>query len=141
RHQIKWFGAGLAILALCIVGGVITATTPNQNTPAPVTFEIIGFSALPACIAVAVLKYRLYDIDVVINRALVYGALAAFITLVYVAIVVGIGTLVGIGGRPNLVLSIVATAVVAVGFQPVRERLQKVANRLVYGRRATPYEV
>jgi signal transduction histidine kinase len=141
RHQIKWFGAGLAILVLCIVGGVITATTPNQTTPAPITFEIIGFSALPACIAVAVLKYRLYDIDVVINRALVYGALAAFITLVYVAIVVGIGTLVGSGGRPNLVLSIVATAVVAVGFQPVRERLQKVANRLVYGRRATPYEV
>jgi signal transduction histidine kinase len=141
RHQIKWFGAGLAILVLCIVGGVITATTPNWTTPAPITFEIIGFSALPTCIAVAVLKYRLYDIDVVINRALVYGALAAFITLVYVAIVVGIGTLVGSGGKPNLVLSIVATAVVAVGFQPVRERLQKVANRLVYGKRATPYEV
>jgi signal transduction histidine kinase len=90
---------------------------------------------------VAVLKYRLYDIDVVINRTLVYGALAAFITAVYVGIVVGIGTLLGSGGRPNLALSILATAVVAVGFQPLRERLQRVANRLVYGRRATPYEV
>jgi signal transduction histidine kinase len=77
----------------------------------------------------------------VISRTLVYGALAAFITAVYVGIVVGAGTLVGSGGKPNLVLSIVATAVVAVGFQPVRERLQKVANRLVYGKRATPYEV
>ncbi len=92
-------------------------------------------------IGIAVLKYRLYDIDVVISRALVYGALAAFITLVYVAIVVGIGTLIGSGGQPNLGLSILATAIVAVGFQPARERLQRVANRLVYGRRSTPYEV
>jgi len=96
---------------------------------------------LPVGIGVAVLKYRLYDIDLVISRALVYGALAAFITAVYVGIVVGIGTLIGSGGRPNLALSIVATAVIAVGFQPVRERLQKVANGLVYGKRATPYEV
>ena len=80
-------------------------------------------------------------IDVVISRTLVYGALAAFITAVYVGIVVGIGTLIGSGGQPNLALSIVATAIVAVAFQPVRERLQKVANGLVYGKRATPYEV
>jgi signal transduction histidine kinase len=58
-----------------------------------------------------------------------------------VGIVVGVGTLIGAGGQPNLVLSIIATAIVAVAFQPVRERLQKVANRLVYGQRATPYEV
>ena len=49
--------------------------------------------------------------------------------------------MVGSGGQPNLLLSIVATAIVAVAFQPVRERLQKVANQLVYGKRATPYEV
>jgi len=88
-----------------------------------------------------VLKYRLYDIDVVISRTLVYGSLAALITAVYVGIVVGVGTLIGSGGQPNLALSIVATAIVAVAFQPVRERLQKIANRLVYGKRATPYEV
>src|SRR5207248_11194979 len=75
------------------------------------------------------------------NRALVYGALAAFITAVYVGIVVGIGRLAGTGNRPNLALSIVATAIVAVAFQPVRERVQRFANRLVYGKRATPYEV
>ena len=87
------------------------------------------------------LKYRLYDIDVIISRALVYGAFAVFITAVYIGIAVGIGTLVGSGGQPNLWLSIVATIIVAVGFQPVRERVQRVANRLVYGKRATPYEV
>jgi len=97
--------------------------------------------ALPIAIGIAIMKYRLYDIDVVINRTLVYGALALFITTVYVAIVVGIGALIGSGGKPNLALSVIATAIVAVAFQPVRERVQKVANRLVYGNRATPYEV
>jgi signal transduction histidine kinase len=67
--------------------------------------------------------------------------LALFITAVYIGIAVGIGTLVGSGGKPNLALSIVATALVAIGFQPVRERVQRLANRLVYGKRATPYEV
>src|SRR5207249_733314 len=70
-----------------------------------------------------------------------YGSLAALITAVYVAIAVGIGSLVGTEGQPNLGLSILATAIVAVGFQPVRERLQRLANLLVYGARATPYEV
>jgi len=92
-------------------------------------------------IVIGILKYRLYDIDVIISRTLVYGSLAIFITAVYVGIAVGIGTVVGSGGKPNLGLSILATAIVAVGFQPVRERMQKIANRLVYGKRATPYEV
>ena len=81
----------------------------------------------------------------VISKTIVYGSLAAFITTVYVAIVAGIGSLgssspSGSGSRPNLALSILATAVVAVAFQPVRERMQHLANRLVYGKRATPYE-
>src|SRR5205807_4708215 len=86
-------------------------------------------------------KHRLYDIDVVINKTVVYGALAAFITGVYVAVVVGLGSLVGSASRPNVPLSIAATALVAVAFQPVRARVQRLANRLVYGERATPYEV
>jgi signal transduction histidine kinase len=104
-----------------------------------VMFATLGLG-IPAACAVAILKYRLYDIDVVISKALVYAVLAAFITAVYVLLVVGVGTLAGQGGRPNLGLSILATAVVAVLFQPVRERVQRLANRLVYGRRATPYE-
>src|ERR1700694_5724414 len=96
---------------------------------------------VPVTIGLAVMKYGLYDIDIFISRTIVYGSLAVLITTVFVGIAVGIGTLVGSGGKPNLGLSILATAIVAVGFQPVRERLQKVANRLVYGKRATPYEV
>ena len=105
------------------------------------TFFIATFSLLIVAMAVAILRHGLYDVDVFISRTLVYGSLAVFITAVYVAIAVGIGALVGSGGKPNLALSILATAIVAVGFEPVRERVQKVANRLVYGKRATPYEV
>src|SRR5207253_5495092 len=109
------------------------------NAVRAVTF--VAVPLMPAATAVAILKYHLYDIDVVINKTVVYAALAAFITLVYVSIVVGIGAAIGKGSNPNLGLSILATAVVAVAFQPVRERVQKLANRLVYGKRATPYEV
>jgi signal transduction histidine kinase len=100
-----------------------------------------SFCLIPIAAGIAILRHKLYDIDVVINRSLVYGSLAAFITGVYVAIVVGIGRAIGARGGPNLGLSIAATAVVAVAFQPVRERVQHFANRLVYGKRATPYEV
>ncbi|MFY9614059.1 MAG: histidine kinase [Candidatus Dormiibacterota bacterium] len=144
RQQLKWFLFACAFIL--VFGFVPHFSSVVISFPADVTFVIsaffiASFLLVPVAAGFAILKYRLYDIDVVISRTLVYGALAAFITAVYVGIVVGIGTLVGSGGQPNLVLSIVATAIVAVAFQPVRERLQRVANRLVYGKRATPYEV
>jgi signal transduction histidine kinase len=141
RQQAKWLGAGVVVLVAAVAVGLITSPTSTWTTPIPIAAETIGFTAFPLCLGVAVLKYRLYGIDLVVNRALVYASLAVFITSVYVGIAVGIGTLVGSGGKPNLGLSIVATAIVAIGFQPLRERLQRVANRLVYGERATPYEV
>jgi signal transduction histidine kinase len=134
RAQLKWlvFAAGLIVVAdLASIG----ASSQLQNAVASGTVAIV-----PVAIGVAIFRYRLYDIDLVINKTLVYGALAAFITGVYVAIVVGIGSLVQHGARPSPGLSILATAVVAVAFQPVRERVQRLANRLVYGKRATPYE-
>jgi signal transduction histidine kinase len=143
RQQLKWFTYGGVVFVAGVIVSVASVLGPgNNNAPAWANaIQQLSTVAVPIAIAVAVLKYRLYDIDVVISRTLVYGSLAAFITAVYVGIVVGLGTLIGSGGQPNLVLSIIATATVAVAFQPVRERLQKVANRLVYGKRATPYEV
>ncbi len=141
RQQVKWIA--YAVIGTIVVGAPVNLLSPgvfpNWTTDA-VNTAGLGV-AMPVAIAFAIFRYRLYDIDVVVSRALVYGALAALITAVYVGIAVGLGSLVGGGGKPNLGLSILATAVVAVGFQPVRERLQKLANRLVYGRRATPYEV
>ena len=90
-------------------------------------------------VAIAVLKYRLYDIDIVISKAVLYGSLAVFITAVYAGLVVGVGTLAG--GRDRPLLAALAAAVVAVAFQPVRQWAGRLANRVVYGRRATPYQV
>ncbi|MBV9101800.1 MAG: sensor histidine kinase [Candidatus Dormibacteraeota bacterium] len=130
--------------AVVIVVTIATLVFP-QPLQSPLVWLIpigLGYGILlPVSIGVAVFKYRLYDFDIIINRALVYGALAVVITAVYVGIAVGFGALVGSGGKPNLGLSILATAIVSVGFQPLRARLQRVANRLVYGKRATPYEV
>ena len=94
---------------------------------------------LYVAIAIAVLKYRLYEIDIVISKAVLYGSLAVFITAVYAALVAGIGTLVG--NRHSVLLAALAAAVVAVAFQPVRQWAGRLANRVVYGRRATPYQV
>jgi Histidine kinase len=143
RQQLKWIsyavivsGSALVLLSLAYVFDPAFPSWPSN-----VAFGL-GFGvALPVAAGIAIFKHRLYDIDIVISRTLVFGALAAFITAVYVGIAVGIGALIGGGGKPNLGLSILATAIVAAGFQPVRERVQKVANRLVYGKRATPYEV
>ena len=141
RQQMKW----IAYAVLLTAAGVLVFVFLAGSVLPTWTFDIpiaLGFGlAFPASIAMAIFRYRLYDVDVVISRTLVYGSLAVFITAVYVGIAVGIGALVGGGGKPNLGLSILATAIVAVGFQPVRERVQRVANRLVYGKRATPYEV
>ncbi|MFN2589931.1 MAG: histidine kinase [Actinomycetota bacterium] len=149
RLQLKWLTSAAAVVAVVYLLAMIASinytwesTIASQN-PAVVTFiqnlAVFSFVLIPIAIGFAVLKYRLYDIDVVINKTLVYGAMAAFITAVYVAIVVGLGR--AVGSERNLALSILATALVAVGFQPVRERVQRWANRLVYGKRATPYEV
>jgi signal transduction histidine kinase len=133
KHQLRWIFVGV----FASVAGLWVATALNAFAIPLLIVAVI----LPATIGFAVLKYRLYDIDIVINRTVVYGALAAMIALVYVALVVGIGSIVGRGTGANFILSLVATAVVALAFQPARERLQRAANRLVYGKRATPYEV
>jgi signal transduction histidine kinase len=149
RQQVRWVAYALGITTFL---NVMLTTSTLFLPPSPGgrvignvlsnALVVLGFGvAVPGAIGIAILKYRLYDIDVVINRTVVFGALAAFITAVYVGIVVGIGSLIGSQGQPNLALSILATALVAVAFQPVRERVQRFANRLVYGKRATPYEV
>jgi len=104
------------------------------------SISILSFALIPLAIGVAITRHGLYGIDAIINRALVFGVLAVFITSVYVAIVVGIGEAIGQDQR-SVWLSVLATAIVAVAFQPVRQRVQGLANRLVYGELATPYEV
>jgi signal transduction histidine kinase len=140
RQQIKWFGFAVSILvSYFLIDALFTALKLPRGFWLNTAGAVIAFGSIPVGIGIGILRHRLYDIDVVINRTVLFGLLAAFITAIYVGIVIGIGSLVG--GRGNLFLSIVATAVVAVAFQPIRARARHFANRLVYGKRATPYEV
>src|SRR6202035_3861239 len=143
RQQLRWFVHVTGLLAVLVVLSYLLGNV-RPTWIAAVGGEALTYGflvVLPATIGVAIIGYGLYDIDVFISRALVYGSLAVFITAVYVGIAVGIGTLVGSGCKPNLALSILAAAIVRIGSQLVRARVQRVANRLVYGKRATPYEV
>ena len=97
------------------------------------------FALVPVALVMGILRYRLWDIDVLISRTLLSVGLAAFIGSVYVVVVVLLGH--GLGPGESAGMKILATAIVAVAFEPVRERLSRFANRLVYGARATPYEV
>jgi signal transduction histidine kinase len=100
---------------------------------------VISLLFVPVFTFIAILRYRLFDIDVVINRTLVYGALSACVVGIYVLAVVALGTV--FQARGNLAISLLATGFVAVLFQPLRSRLQRSVNRLMYGERDDPYVV
>jgi signal transduction histidine kinase len=143
RQQLKlltWSAGTIAVLySAALLPALFGVERDSQLSNVTGLVAAMSFTLIPVTIGIAVLRYRLYDLDVVINKTIVYGALAAVITAVYVAIAVGLGEL--LGGGTALAPSILATAAVAVVFQPARLRLQRLANRLVYGRRATPYDV
>lgn len=130
RQQMKWFLFAVAPLVLVPV---------VDHLPALVGGLMLGWLliALPVAVAVAVLRYRLDGIDVAINRTLVYGALTALVIGLYVLVVGYLGA--ALRREDDLLISLVATGLVAVLFAPARDRLQKAVNRLLYGRRAEPY--
>lgn len=143
RQQLKWLlyvaAAAAAFLAGNFVVEPILGEDSVLNTVSFVGFFLAIAVGIPGASAIAILKYRLYDLDLVVKKTVVFAALVAFITLVYVAVVVGVGALVG--ERGNTLLTFVATAIVAIAFQPARDRARRLADRMVYGKRATPYEV
>jgi signal transduction histidine kinase len=143
RQQIKWIALAAAVLAACqLVALLALAATGDASNPVTVTAYVVvpvmALFGIPAIITLAILKYGLYQIDVIISRTVVYALLSAAFTGVYIGIVLGIGTFVGHQGGP--VLTIAAAVTIALLFQPLRHRAQLFANRLVYGRRATPYQ-
>jgi signal transduction histidine kinase len=145
RQQIKWLFLVAAVVAASQVAAMISMATGHGLNSAPTTgaYAVLTVAILigvPAAITLAILWHGLYQIDVIISRAVQYGLLSAVLTGVYVAIVIGIGTLAGYTGGGSG-LSVAAAVAVALLFQPVRQRAQRVANRLVYGERASPYQV
>lgn len=128
-HQLRWFVSAAAVSLLLMLSGQLVWGTP---LPGLLSLPLIPFAA-----GVAIVRHRLYDIDPIIDKALVGGSLVLLVSVGYVGLVVGAGALLPVSDR---VLAIAATAAVAVVFEPVRRRAQGLADRLVYGRRATPYE-
>ena len=143
RQQMKWLGLAIAgVLATQAVGGLTIplgqTNKPLQQVPYAIT-PFLVLLAIPAAMAIAILRRRLFDIDVIISRALLVTLLSAGVTAVYAAIVLGIGTFAG--HRSDPLLTIAAAVAIALVFQPLRQRASLLANRLVYGERATPYQV
>ena len=143
RQQMKWLGLAIAgVLATQVAGGLAIAfgqaNKPLQQVPYAIT-PFLVFLAIPVAMAIAILRRRLFDIDVIISRALLVTLLSAGVTAIYAAIVLGIGTVVGSGSDP--LLTVAAAVVIALVFQPLRQRASRLANRVVYGERATPYQV
>jgi hypothetical protein len=147
RQQTKWavFGLSTALAVAVLINNVLGRLLPPLVQPGSLpnmaarTIVGFGLALIPASIGVAVLHYRLWDIDVIITRALVYGALTASVVGLYVVVVGALGALLQVRG--NLLISLLATGLIGVLFQPLRDRLQRSVNRLMYGDHDDPYRV
>jgi hypothetical protein len=140
RQQLRW----ISIWAVSLPTGLAILLLLNTAESGPAVWLarlplLLSYASLPFCLAIAVLRYRLYDIDVIINRAVVLAFGTAFAAVGYVALVVGVGTLVD-ARTEAFWPSLVATGVVALAFQPLRRSVVRIADRFAYGERAAPYE-
>jgi signal transduction histidine kinase len=134
RQQLKWYLAVLPIAAVSVIAQVI----------APGSLANVGLGALagvltPVAIGIAVLRYRLYEVDILISRAVLYGLLTAGVAAVYVAVAEVARIVFGVDDR-GLAVQVIATAVAAAALFPLRDRVQRRVDRLFYGDRGVPYE-
>lgn len=137
RAQARWVAWGaLVSMGLAVLSGVLWYAGLVDGSTMLDAVRIY-FVALPLSLAVAIVHHRLFDIDVVLNRTLVFGSLTAIVVVLYVGVVTVLGQLVA----GAFAVSLVATAVVALLVHPLRVRLQRGVNRLLYGQRDEPYVV
>jgi GAF domain-containing protein len=131
------------VLLVTVVSLTSVAPTSPRALAVLLTGNVIYSLAMlliPLTIGIAILRYRLWDIDLIFNRTLVYATLTAGVIGLYVLVVGSVGVILRVEG--NLLVSILAAGLVAVLFQPVRERrLQRAVNHLMYGKRDDPYAV
>ncbi len=144
RQQTKWIVFGMLVAILFDASNLLLPLVLPGSAHSlfivlsEVTFPIF-LLLIPGTIGFAVLRYRLWDVDLIMNRTLVYGLLTASVLGLYLLVVVGLGTVFSALG--NLFLSLLATGLVAVLFQPLRLRLQRTVNHLMFGERDEPYRV
>ena len=137
RLQMRWLAVATPVLPVAmIVGG---ALPPRVGEPVQIAGQVVFLVGTAGGIAVAVLRYRLYELDVFVRQSLVFAALSALVVGGYVAIVAATSAVLANHAEP--VPSLFAAGVVAVAFQPARARVQHAVDRVVYGRRAEPYAV
>jgi hypothetical protein len=140
RQQLRWVLASAVFVALGLSALIVAqGLNGGRQTWASAVPLQVSFLLLPICLAVAVLRYRLYDVELIINRAIVLGLATLFVAVGYIALVVGVGALLG-GQVEHYWPSVVATAVIAIAFQPLRRSVVRFADRLAYGARAAPYD-
>jgi signal transduction histidine kinase len=145
RQQLAWLayvGVLTVVFVVLMIGyHFFTPGTGNTWLGSILFVAVFGtpIVGIPLACAVAVLRYRLYDLDLIVKKTVVAALVAATFTLIYVLVVVVVGAVTGHGGGNPL--TFVAAVLAAVLLQPVRARARLLADRLVYGRRATPYEV
>ena len=134
RQQLRWIAAAACLFVVTmVVEFVVSWVDEGVELGWLINLGTLG---LVAAAGVAVLRYRLYDLDLVVNRTLVYGALTAGVVGIYVATVAGLGELLDSSG---IGVSLIATGLVAVAVQPLRLILQRRVDRLMYGDRDDPY--
>jgi hypothetical protein len=142
RQQTKWVAYGIAALCIAVVVGYGLLFFPALASPSslyPLALDmVIGFLGLliPLSFGYAMLRYRLWDIDVLINRTLVYGALTVILTGICVGLIIGLQALLrGIISQDNGVAIVISTLVIYWLFQPLRRRIQQVIDRRFYRRK------
>jgi len=140
RQQIRWLVFPATMYWISIPFGLILEYDPSGiSLTISVGLALISVPMIVIAVAVAIFKYRLYDLQLIINRTLVYGALTAIVMGVYALIVGGMSLLFQASG--NLVISLLATGLVVVLVNPLHQRLQRAVNRLLYGERDQPITV
>lgn len=139
RRQLLWIAGSAGLLAGCFVFLLVASSLNRYDTAWFVSTPLfLSYLAMPACVAVAVLRHRLFDIDVIVNRALVALLATGAVGVGYVLVVMALAPAVRVseGFWPSLL----TTAFVALAFQPARRRVVRLADRLAYGAAAEPYD-
>ncbi len=137
REQLRLLLRAALVVVAGFVACLIGALARPEAFDVGAFVAVVSLALLAAPMAVAILRHRLYGLDVFVNRALVFSALTAVLGGLYVAAVLGVGRL--LGQDVQFGIALVATALVAVAFQPLRERVQRAVARLLHGRRDVPY--
>src|SRR5690606_37123055 len=143
RRQMRWLAYAAVLLVVgFVVSSALWFVLPEGSSAAmELSISISNLSVLGIAVAagVAILQHRLYDIDLIINRTIVYAALTVAVAALYVVAVGVLGS--SFRGEENLLVGFFATGVVAMAFQPLRARLQRGVNRVLYGQRDEPASV